>query len=206
MHYTARYCALLLLAPLFVESRTAMAYPEFQVYSQEQSGRVVNCSMCHTHPDGPEGLKPGQIGSLSPSELQDLNKARAAFEPGQDVHSPILNEFGERIVEELGKTKFLELRLKPEMLVTALDQEVDTDADGIGDVEEFVEGTLPVDSHHGDPWQLFWINAQRRWFHILMIVVATSLGLYGLNNLLRGFEAMNETEATAGTGSDDRTT
>jgi hypothetical protein len=194
MSYAAPHTKVLLLAAVLVTSRAAMAYPEFQVYSQEQSGRVVNCSMCHAHPDGPEGLKPGQIGSLSPAELQDLNKARSAFEPGQEVDSPILNEFGNRIVEELGKTKFLELRLEPGGIVTALDEEVDTDGDGIGDVEEYVEGTLPVDSHHGDPWALFWINVQRRWFHILMITIATVLGLFGLNNLLRGFESMTAAE------------
>ena len=33
----------------------ASAYPEFQKFTQQNSGRTTNCAMCHTHPDGPDG-------------------------------------------------------------------------------------------------------------------------------------------------------
>ena len=58
------------------------------------------------------------------------------------------------------------------------------------DRAEYLAGTHPLDPHHGPPWQLFWINLKRKFFHVVMIAVATALGLYGLNNLLRGFELL----------------
>ena len=42
----------------------ALAYPEFEAYVEKVSGMPVNCSLCHTHPDGPEGLNRDEIGSL----------------------------------------------------------------------------------------------------------------------------------------------
>lgn len=169
---------------------TAHAYPEFEAYVEQVSGMPVNCSMCHTHPDGPEGLKPGQIGSLDQGQLEKLNRARAAFEPGEDVDSPILNAFGERLIEELGKKRFLQLRLEPEELPNAMPGDSDLDGDGVSDMAEYLAGTHPLDPHHGPPWQLFLINLQRKAFHVVMLVLATALGLYGLNNLVRGFEAL----------------
>lgn len=167
----------------------AFAYPEFQAFIKAHSGRNVNCAMCHAHPDGPEGLKPGQIGSLNPQQLEALNKARAALEPGQDVHSPILNAFGNHIIQVPGKQQFLQIRQDPAKLVDALGKESDLDQDGISDTDEYLAGTLPIDPNYGDPWTLFRINFQRRWFHILMVALATAAGLYGLSNLIHGFES-----------------
>jgi len=175
---------------LLLASAPAFAYPEFQVYVNENSGRNVNCSLCHAHPDGPEGLKPGQIGRLTSEQLQELGKARAAFEPGQQVHSPILNEFGNHIIEKLGKQRFLQLRQEPATLAEALGPEGDLDQDGLSDAREYLEGTHPLDPNHGDPWSLFFINFGRRWFDVLMITLATVAGVYGLTHLLRGFEQL----------------
>lgn len=168
----------------------AWAYPEFQTYIEAASGRNVNCAMCHAHADGPEGLKPGQIGSLTPKELEALGTARAAFEPGQQVESPILNEFGNHIIEVLGKQQFLQIRQEPAKLAPVLGDESDLDGDGLSDAREYQEGTLPTDPNHGDPWALFVINAKRRWFHIVMVGLATAAGLWGLKNLLLGFESL----------------
>lgn len=168
----------------------AWAYPEFQGYVKEHSGRNVNCALCHSHPDGPEGLKPGQIGSFDAAAMERLGKARAAFEPGQEVHSPILNEFGNDIIRQLGKQRFLQLRQEPGKLAESLDQASDLDSDGIPDATEYLAGTLVTDATHGDPWTLFHINLRRYWFPILMSALATAAGLYGLNNFVRGFEAL----------------
>ncbi len=76
---------LLLVAVMVAACGPAAGYPEFQKFSQANSGRVTDCAMCHRHPDGPEGAAFGQIGSLTPAQLADLGKARAAFEPGVEV-------------------------------------------------------------------------------------------------------------------------
>ena len=167
----------------------AAAYPEFEQYIDRTSGRYVNCSMCHTHPEGPEGVKPGQIGSLSPEEMDQLNRARAAFEPGQDIDNPILNRFGDSIIEQLGKTRFLQMRVNPEELAGALSPDSDLDGDSISDVDELRAGTLPLDPRHGDPWRLFLHNLRERWFHVAMLAFATVLGFYGLGAFVHGFEA-----------------
>lgn len=177
--------------------RAALAYPEFEVWVEEHSGRYVNCALCHSHPDGPEGVKPGQIRSLDREALERLNRARSAFEPGQEVDSPILNDFGDHIMEELGKRRFLEIRTtNPGELADALGYESDLDGDGIPDAIEYREGTHPLDARHGAPWRLLGRNLARHWFDILMIALATVFGLYGLNHLLEWASRRAEEEAT----------
>ena len=185
-----------LLAGLLLIAQSALAYPEFEVWSEKNSGKVIDCARCHTNAEGPEGVKPGQIRSLSPPELERLNQARSAFEPGMGVDSPVLNAFGDRIIDKLGKKKFIEIRsANPGQLVTLYGTDSDLDGDGIPDVREYAEGTLPTDSRSGNPWTLFSTNVQRSWLDILMTVLATLFGLYGLNQLLRWFH--HEAEAPA---------
>lgn len=180
--------------PLLLFCAQAFAYPEYQVFVQEHSGRTVNCAMCHTHPDGPEGLKPGQIGALTTEELERLNQARAVFEPGEAVDNPLLNKFGNRIMEQLGKTKVLELRQDPERLADAYGYDSDLDGDGISDAEEYLAGTHPLNPESGDPSRLFWVNLRRNVFHVVMLLIATVAGVYGLNHLIRGFEALEQAQ------------
>ena len=168
------------------------ARSEFQVFSQANSGRGVDCAMCHAHPNGPEGLKPGQIGSLNAQELKLLGLARTAFEPGSSVENPILNDFGNRIVFELGKRTFLELRAQPELLGSLLSADSDLDHDGIPDATEFLQGTHPLSSQHGAPGALFLHNLGEQWFPIVMLAVATALGLYGLRHLLIWFSILTD--------------
>ena len=148
--------------------------------------------MCHTHANGPEGVKFGQIGSLTSTEMAALSRARAAFEPGQDVHSPILNKFGNQIIKKLGKKQFLELKSQPRMLAELLGEESDLDKDGISDATEYLQGTHPLTNQHGDPWSLFVYNFKQEFFHILMIALATGCGLYGLNHMLHWFAQMTD--------------
>ena len=173
---------LITLAAALTSPAASFAYPEFQQYVQQNSGRNVNCSMCHSHPDGPDGVKAGQIGSLKPEALQRLNQARGAFDPGQQVDSPILNEFGNHIVEQMGRTQFIALRQHPEQLTPVLGTS-DLDGDGVTDADEYVAGTHPLDPRHGPPMRLFVNNLRAQAFHIVMIFLATILGLFGLNNL-----------------------
>jgi hypothetical protein len=171
---------------------TADAYPEFQKFVQGRSGRAVNCAMCHVNSDGPDGAGFGQIGSLTPEDLDRLNRARAAFEPGHEVASPILNRFGNHVMSTVGKTRFLQLRSRPEELAAALDAASDLDGDGISDAREYLEGTHPLKETDGNPWSLFVNNLARYRFHVVMIVIATVLTIYGLANLLRGSHAAHD--------------
>lgn len=182
------------LVVLFLLSAgAAIAYPEFEVWSEKASGKYIDCAMCHTHPDGPEGVKAGQIRSLSPQELEKLNEARAAFEPGVVVDSPILNAFGDAIIEKLGRKKVIEIRtVGPEPLVAGYGMDSDLDGDGIPDAREYLQGSSPVDSRSGDPWMLFKRNLTRHWLDILMAIIATLAGLYGLNKILQWFTHASE--------------
>lgn len=177
----------LLLTIAFVQA--AFAYPEFQRFSQDNSGRPINCAMCHANSDGPEGAGRGQIGSLTPSELNRLNAARGAFSPGVPVQSPILNEFGNRIITQVGKTKFLELRAHPEQLADVYGFTTDLDADGIPDAQEYLDGTHPLNKTHGNPWKLFVHNLGAYKLHVAMLILATVAGLWGLSHLLFGLAA-----------------
>lgn len=171
---------------------TADAYPEFQKFVQTRSGRAINCAMCHANSDGPDGAGFGQIGGLSSEEITRLNQARAAFEPGQAVDSPILNKFGNHIVATIGKTRLLEFRNRPEELAAALGTTSDLDGDGIPDWREYLDGTHPLKKTDGNPWLLFVNNLSRYRFHVIMIVFATVLTIYGLANLLRGSSEVHD--------------
>ncbi len=171
---------------------SAFGYPEYQMFIVKHSKKSVNCAMCHANPDGPDGNAAGQIGGLTPEELNRLSQARAAFEPGKEVDSPILNEFGNHIIKNIGRTKFIELRNSPQHLAEMLDPKSDLDNDGISDAQEFLEGSHPLMKTDGNPWSLFKTNFQRNLPQILLICVATLAGIYGLIHLLRGFAIVVE--------------
>ncbi len=170
------------------------AYPEYQEFIKKNSGRSINCAMCHAHPDGPEGMASGQIGKLTAEELKRLGKARAAFEPGQKVESPILNLFGNRIIEEIGKKKFLELRHAPGKLSEIYPYNLDLDQDSIPDMREYEEGTHPLKPMDGNPWALFWTNLKRNRGQIALVAAATISSLVGWRFLLHGFAAATRAE------------
>lgn len=162
----------------------AYAYPEFQIYSKKVSGRSVNCSMCHMNSDGPVGLKSGQIGILNEDELKALGMARQAFKPDNTAKNPVLNEFGNLILNQLGKEKLALYKDHPEMLFAALSKTSDLDKDGIIDAQEFEDGTHPLNVYDGRPLKLLKNNFKKNIFHIFMLVLATAFGLFGLSNAL----------------------
>ncbi len=164
------------------------AYPEFQSAIEKNSARTVNCAFCHTNANGPQGNSAGQIGALSPKEMETLNAARLAMEPEQlKADSPILNKFGNSIIRTLGKKKFLESRQEPMKLAELLGTKSDLDGDGIPDSIEFLDGTDPQNKLHGDPWKLFCVNIDRYKFHILLALLACILLDWGFVHLIRGF-------------------
>jgi hypothetical protein len=164
----------------------AQAYPEFQEFAEKKSGRTVDCAMCHTAEHGPVGEEDGQIGKLSADELALLNQARAAMEPGSKIHNPILNEFGNQIVKELGMKRVLEAKASPESLPAMLDQRSDLDDDGIANAQEFQQGTHPLNKFHGDPWQLFVNNLLRYKVHVMLAFAAVLLIDYGIAQIIKG--------------------
>lgn len=177
----------LLILMFVMIMRMPGAYPEFQTFSQKRSGRIVDCSMCHVSGDGPYGTKPGQVSALDANERELLTAARNASQPGQKVQSPILNAFGNHIVEKLGGDRIRDLVKEPEKLADALGYKSDLDGDGIPDAQEYLDGTDPLSSQSGTPHRLFIDNVSRYWFDILMIIVTTAVGFFGLNNLFRWF-------------------
>lgn len=186
--------AWLAMAVVMVGVARVQAYPEFQQHIVKTTRRPANCALCHTHPDGPEGAAPGQIGHLTQVEQAELVRARGAFEPGQKVNSPILNGFGNHIINSLGKRRFLETRLAPAQLAEALPKDGDLDHDGIPDAQEYLAGTHPLLESDGNPWLLFRANFARNSTQILLTLAATVVGLWGLGHLLRGFAAAAHVE------------
>jgi hypothetical protein len=181
-----RAVAAILWAVAVLQSRAA-GHSEFQAFVRSSSGRAVDCALCHTHSNGPEGTAAGQIGGLSADELSRLGRARAAFEPGAGVDSPILNDFGDLLVQRLGKKRILELRSAPNAIPGEIGFENDLDQDGIPDAREYLEGTHPLIASDGDPWALFVHNLRRSGIHVALISIATAITLFGLVNLLHGF-------------------
>ncbi len=165
------------------------AYPEFQKFSQSHSGRTVNCGMCHSSPEGPDGLSFGQIGSLDSLQMERLKEARRAQRPGMDVDNPLLNPFGNKLVKTMGVRLLVEAKKDPAMIHFYLNDASDMDGDGISDAQEYLDGTNPNNRHHGDPLVLFSTNIRHHLFEIVMIVVATAAGMFGFSNLLLAFAA-----------------
>jgi hypothetical protein len=161
---------------------SVQAYPEFQQHIVKATGRAINCALCHMHSDGPEGTAPGQIGKLTAAEQAELGRARAAFAPGGNVKSPILNGFGNHLINSLGKQQVLELRLTPAELANKLPPDSDLDQDGIADAAELRAGTHPLLKSDGQPWLLFKANFADNLGQIMLMLTATVLGLWGLHH------------------------
>ncbi len=167
---------------------SASAFPKFQEFVEKHSGRTVNCALCHSNDNGPQGDGAGQLGSLSSEQQAALNKCRAALDPGVDVDNPVLNRFGNSIVKTIGMKKFLALQETPQDLPAALGNASDLDSDGIPDSEEYMDGTDTLNKYNGDPVKLFKVNIQRYWLHVLMAALSIGMLNFGLSELLKGFE------------------
>ncbi len=175
----------------FFFTGTCLAHPEYLQYYKKESGRPINCALCHVNPEGPEGIKPGQIGSLGPEGKKLLASARLA-KPGDNIKNPVLNEFGNEILNSIGHDKLVELEKDPGAIVGLLSKTSDLDHDGIPDYQELKDGTDPLNPNDGLPWKLFIINFMKNWFQIMMISLATVFGIYGLYNVILWFSIKAE--------------
>ncbi len=185
---------LLLQAILMLSRAPCQAYPPYQEYSEKNSGKTVSCAMCHTSESGPRGEGPGQIGSLNADELKQLQNARGALAPGQKIENPILNAFGNKIIESLGKKAVVEMQKRPQDLATALGDKSDLDDDGIVDGQEYLDGTDPTNRFHGDPWKLFLVNLDRYKFHVIMAAIAIFALDYGIAQILKGMALLRKSK------------
>jgi len=177
------------------------AFPEFQAYSERHSGRPVNCGLCHVNPDGPSGNGPGQLGRLTPEEMQRVNQSRGAREPGQAIDNPILNPFGDHIIQTIGSQKLFDLRRDPAGLATALGSQSDLDGDGISDAREYLDGTDPLNPAHGAPGRMLAVNLRRHAAEVLFGLLAFGLVLAGLTGVIRRMIARDELEHGSDEGS-----
>lgn len=176
----------------FIGSQPGFSYPEFQQFVEKNSHRTVNCALCHVNENGPVGNAKGQIGSLDELEIKSLNEARRAVEPGQNVDSPILNEFGNEIIRTIGKKGFMSTMGDPKKLAELLPKDKDLDGDGISDAEEYLSGTDPLNKFHGAPEKLFLINLNRYKLHIALAAIAIFCMNYGLIHLIKGISILQE--------------
>ena len=174
----------------FTSSTAAFSYPEYQQFVEKHSHRTVNCALCHVSEDGPSGSGKGQIGSLDAEQMKRLNQARSALSPGQEVDSPILNEFGNEIIKAVGKKKFVEMRSDPGKLADLLPAKGDLDGDGIPDRQEYLDGTDTLNRFHGDPWRLFLVNLSRYKMHIALAIVAVLSLNFGLVHLIKAISIL----------------
>lgn len=177
---------LLLLS--FSRTAPAFAYPAFQRFSEKNSGRTVNCAMCHVNPQGPSGTGYGQLLSLTADELAKVDAARNAAKPGVPVDSPIMNRFGNHIINSLGMDTVNDAIGAPELLAKSLGDKSDLDGDGISDGQEFLQGTDPLDKFNGDPNLLFLINISRYKYELLFVALAIGLITFGLTGFIRSKE------------------
>jgi hypothetical protein len=175
----------LMLAVATLLSQRGEAYPEFQKYVQENSGRFVNCSLCHTHAEGPEGDKLGQIGRLDQEALERLNEARMAAEANNKAKSPILNKFGNHILNSGGMNAVANARGNPAALYTFLPKDSDLDGDGVTDVKELAAGTNPSDESHGPPLALFIANFKKNFGLILALTLSFAALFFGIGAIQR---------------------
>jgi hypothetical protein len=163
---------------------SCFCYPQFQDFAEHNSGRTVNCALCHSNSDGPTGDGPGQVGGLSTQELKRLDNARTALDPGKNVDNPLLNRFGNEIIRKLGRTKFIQLMSNPKHLAAELGNQSDLDGDGIPDAVEYLDGTDPLNKFHGDPVRLLLINLKKFKLHVLVATLAIFCLSYGFRHLL----------------------
>ena len=177
------FCLILLIC---FSSGMALAHPEYLQYFKKESGRPINCSMCHKDSEGPEGSKPDQIGGLNKEEKILLELARKA-KPGDNITNPILNPFGNEILNTIGHDKLVELEKDPGEIPGLLSKTSDLDHNGIPDYQKLLDGTDPLNPNDGLPWKLFIIKFGRNWFQIMMTVLATISGVFGLYNLILWF-------------------
>ena len=160
----------------------AFAFNEFQTYIEQKSKKQLNCAYCHSHVNGPNGNETGQLGSLSEEQKQLTAYNQFLSVNKESVDSPILNEFGNYLVKKLGYDTIVKAQDDPDKIVEVL-KESDLDQDGINDLEEVLDGTLPNDPLDGNPFKLFVSNIKKKWMEVCFQVIALVLLIVSLCKL-----------------------
>ena len=195
--YKKTYLFILSLLVIGQFNLKGYSFPQLEEFVAKHSGKPVNCAMCHANDAGPTGNDLGQLGHMTVAEMARVNIARLAMQPGQKVDSPILNRFGNHIVETVGMQKLITLIAQPQDLATALGNKSDLDGDGIADSEEYLDGTDPLNRFNGDPLKLFKINLSRNLLVIGIITAALGLLVFGLAQVIQGFKIIETLETQA---------
>ncbi len=193
--YKKTYLFILSLLVIGQFNLKGYSFPQLEEFVAKHSGKPVNCAMCHANDAGPTGNDLGQLGHMTVAQMAKVNIARLAMQPGQNVDSPILNRFGNHIVETVGMQKLITLIAQPQDLATALGNKSDLDGDGIPDSEEYLDGTDPLNRFNGDPLKLFKINLSRNLIVICIISGALGLLVFGLAQVIQGFKIIEDLEA-----------
>ena len=160
----------------------AFAFNEFQMFIEQKSKKQLNCAYSHNHTNGPEGNEAGQLGSLSEEQKQLTAYNQFLSSNKKLVNSPILNEFGNYLVQKLGYEEIINAQEEPDKLVEKL-KNSDLDYDGITDAQELLNGTLPNDPLDGSPFKLFLNNIRKKLVEICFQVIAIVLLITSLFKL-----------------------
>ena len=164
----------LVIVCLLIGNSPVFAFNEFQSFIELKSKKQLNCAYCHSHVNGPEGNELGQLGSLSEEQKQLTAYNQFLSANKELVDSPILNEFGNYLVEKLGYETIVKAQDDPDKIVQGL-KDSDLDHDGISDSEELLNGTLPNDPLDGNPFKLFVSNIKKKWIEICFQAVMITL-------------------------------
>lgn len=172
----------LIIVCFLLSINNVFAFNEFQTFIEQKSKKQLNCAYCHSHPNGPEGNEEGQLGVLN-EDKKKLTAYNQFLQSNKDfTDSPILNEFGNYLVKQLGYETIVNAQNEPDILTNKL-QNSDLDMDGISDSQELLDGTLPNDSLDGDPFKLFISNLKKKWTGITFQVITIFLLILSLFKL-----------------------
>ena len=182
----SNFLRLLLVIILLVSTTgNSKAFNEFQIFMEEKAKKQLNCTYCHSHPNGPEGNEEGQLDSLTEDEKKLTAYNQYLAGNTIFVNSPILNEFGNYLVKKLGYEEIVKAQNEPTKIIEGL-KDSDFDKDGIIDSTEITEGTLSNDPYDGSPLRLFVHNFKKNIPEILLQIISAVVFIFSIFKLKNG--------------------